>query len=211
MAQTPDKKSPLASRTKRRVSFADAKTNFRAIAEEVDGNQVRRLRGYAILFDVPGRPYRGSQWVEKIDKNALADVDLSNLVILIDHNTTWVLGRVGKNMTATVDDTGLFVDVVLGNTWIDDYIFDRVQREIIDSMSFWFDSRATIATDWENKVDYIMKINEIYEVSVVVFPAYEETVVITAEGEPPEPEPAPEPAPDDEALKEALQNLIEQL
>jgi HK97 family phage prohead protease len=208
--QKPDKRSPLTQRSKKSVNFANETSRFRAVTEEVDGASVRRLRGYPILFDVPGRPWRGSQWVEKVDKNALAEVDLSNIVILIDHSTTWVLGRVGKNMTASVDETGLFIDVTLGDTWIDDYIYDRVQREIVDSMSFWFDSQAVIASDWENKVDYVMKINEVYEVSIVVFAAYDETVIITADGnEIPEPEPDPEP--EDEALKTALQNLIEQL
>ncbi|WP_373232110.1 HK97 family phage prohead protease [Cohnella sp.] len=209
MEQNPNKRSPLTQRSKKRVNFDEEKSRFRAVTEEVDGAEVRKLRGYPILFDVPGRPYRGSMWVEKIDKNALADVDLSNIVILIDHNTTWALGRSGKNMNATVDDTGLFVDVTLGNTWIDDYIYDRVQREIIDSMSFWFDSQAVIASDWDNKIDYVMKINEIYEVSIVVFPAYDETVIIAADGEAEDPE--PETPEEDEALKAALQNLIEQL
>jgi HK97 family phage prohead protease len=129
----------------------------------------------------------------------------------LDHNTSWVLGRVGKNMRAVVDDTGLFVEVTLGDTWIDDYVYDRVQREIIDGMSFWFDSQAMIASDWENKIDVILKINQVYEVSLVVFPAYEETVAITTD--------ATDDALttivptdtqiDEEAKKQALINLIE--
>ncbi|MCP6324519.1 HK97 family phage prohead protease, partial [Klebsiella pneumoniae] len=78
------------------------------------------------------------------------------------HSTTWVLGRVGKNMRAVVDDTGLFIEVTLGDTWIDDYVYDRVQKEIIDGMSFWFDNQAMIASDWENKIDVILKINQVY-------------------------------------------------
>ena len=137
--------------------------------------------------------------------------------MLLDHNTTWVLGKVGKNMRAEVDDIGLFVEVTLGNTGFDDYVFDRVQREIIDGMSFWFDNKAMIATDWENKIDVILKINEVYEVSVVVFAAYDETVII-AEDQPqedlePDPELDPEPIVDveEDAKKMALINLISQL
>lgn len=203
-----DKKSPLTARTRRRMDFEDDKSKFRAITEEVDGQKIRRLRGYPILFDTPGRPYRGSPWIEKIDKKALEGVDFSKLVLLLDHETTWVLGRVGKNMTATVDDTGLFIDVTLRNTWLDDYVFDRVQSEIIDGMSFWFDSKSLIASDWTNKIDVVLKINDVYEVSILVFPAYEETVIITQEGD--NQESTEEPNPDD-ALKDALANLIESL
>lgn len=197
-----DKKSPLAARARRRMDFDDEKSKFRAITEEVDGQKVRKLRGYPILFDTPGRPYRGSPWIEKIDKKALEGVDFSKLVLLLDHETTWVLGRVGKNMTATVDETGLFIDVTLRDTWLDDYVFDRVQAEIIDGMSFWFDSKSLIASDWTNKIDVVLKINEVYEVSILVFPAYEETVIITQEDEAPE---------NNDALKDALANLIESL
>lgn len=204
MDQKPDKQSPLTAQTKRQMRFDDDKANFRAVSEEVDGSTIRHLKGYALLFDVPGRPVRGSQWIEKIHKDAIKDVDFSKLVILIDHNTTWVLGKAGKNMTVTVDDTGLFVDVILRNTWIDDYIFDRVEGEIIDSMSFWFDRNSVIATDWDNKIDYIMKINEIYEVSILVFAAYEETVMVAVDQTE-----QTEAEQDGEALREALKTLID--
>ncbi len=203
-----EKKSPMAIRSKKRMVFIEEKTNFRAVTEEVDGQNVRKIRGYAILFDTPGKPYRGSRWVEKVDRKALKDVDFSRLVLLLDHNTAFVFGRVGKNMTAVVDDTGLFIDCTLGSTWLDDYVYDRVHSEIIDGMSFWFDNQAMVATDWENKVDVILKINEVYEVSIVVFPAYEETVVVAEEQLE---DPFPENNKDDEAKKLALLNLISQL
>lgn len=174
-----EKKSPFVSDSKRKINFTSEKSKFRAMTEEVNGQQVRVLKGYPILFDTYGHPYIGSAWVEKIDKNALATVDFSNLVILFNHNTDLVLGRYGKNLTAVIDDIGLFVTVTLGNTPLDDYVYDRVQRELVDGMSFWFDSQAMIATDWENKIDVVNKINSVYEVSIVTFPAYEQTVVTT--------------------------------
>lgn len=222
------KRSPLLKQNKRKINFENSKSKFRAVTEEVDGKQVRMLKGYPILFDVYGHPYMGSKWVEKIDKNALSTVDFSNLLILFNHDTSLVLGKSGKNLTAVIDDVGLFVTVTLGNTWLDDYVYDRVQRELVDGMSFWFDSQAMVATDWDNKIDVITKINEVYEVSVVTFPAYEETVVITADGTDPNPTPPDEdkkpedPKPEDvqenldedqnnEVVKQALLNLINQL
>lgn len=203
--ETKNKKSPLASQTKRSVDYEDEQSRFRAITEDVAGVAVRRLRGYPILFGVLGKPRRGSEWVEKVDKDALASVDLSKLVLLMDHNTTWVLGRNGKNMRAVIDNIGLFIEVTLSNTWFDDYVYDRVEKEIIDGMSFYFDSKAIIASDWTNKLDVIVKINEVYEVSLLAFPAYDETVIIAEEV-------TEDPAdPNDEAKKAALQNLIQQL
>lgn len=213
-----NKKTPLTSLNKRRINFENEHAKFRAITEEVDGQQVRVLKGYPILFGVYGKPYRGSPWRERIDKTSVAGVDFSKIVLLLDHNTAWVLGKAGKNMEVTVDDTGVFIKVTLGNTWLDDYVYDRVKSELIDGMSFWFDSKSMIASDWENKIDVVTKINEIYEFSIVVFPAYEETVVITADGSEPAPAPAdpvePEPEVDEaeeELKKQALITLIELL
>ncbi|EHI98036.1 phage prohead protease, HK97 family [Clostridium sp. DL-VIII] len=174
-----EKKSPLIASNKRKVNFENTKSKFRASTEEINGQQVRTLKGYPILFDVYGHPYMGSNWVEKIDKNALATVDFSNLVILFNHDSSMVLGRMGKNLTAVIDDVGLFITVTLGNTALDDYVYDRVERELVDGMSFWFDNQSMVATDWENKIDVVTKINQVYEVSIVTFPAYEQTVVIS--------------------------------
>lgn len=205
-----EKKSPLASQSKRRINYDIGKSKFRAVTVPGDGEgaqATRKLRGYAILFDVIGSPWRGSTWKEKVSKSALDGVDLSNVPILWDHNTAWVLGKNGKNARLEVDETGLFVEVTLGSTWLDDYVYDRISRELVDGMSFYFDSKAVIASDWENKIDVIAQINEIYEVSVLAFPAYDETIII-AEDQPEEP---PAVDPEEEAKKAALINLIEQL
>lgn len=175
-----NKKSPLVNkRGTRPIQYENPKYGLRAITENAeDSKPIRKLRGYAILFDVLGKPWRGSTWQEKVEKNALDGVDFSNVVVLWDHQTTWVLGRNGKNARLEVDDVGLFVEVTLGDTWFDDYVYDRASLELVDGMSFYFDSNATIATDWTNKVDIITKINNIYEVSLLAFPAYDETLMI---------------------------------
>lgn len=205
------KESPITQREKKMLGYPEKQANFRAIAEEIDGKQVRRLRGYPILFEVLGEPWRGSVWKEKVARNALDEVDLSKLVMLLDHKTQWILGRVGKNMTAVIDDIGLFVEVVLGDTWLDDYVFDRVQREIMDGMSFWFDRNALIASDWEAKVDTIVKINEVFEVSVLTFPAYEDAAIIAVPESNPDSDDTSGGGQDDEAKKKALMKLIELL
>lgn len=206
--QEPNKPSPLSAQRKQRMRLNAEGAQFRVISEDVDGVKVRKLRGYAILFEVLGTPWRGSPWQEKVSKTALDGVDFKSVPVLWDHQTAWVLGREGKNARLEVDATGLFVEVLLGNTWLDDYVYDRVERELVEGMSFYFDSDASIATDWENKIDIITKINAIYEVSVLAFPAYEATVVIADEIAA---EQESEEDPEEAAKKAALINLIEQL
>lgn len=203
----------MDKRGRRPLQYEGENAGLRAVSEEVEGGQpVRKLRGYAILFDVLGKPWRGSEWQEKISKSALDTVDLSRIFLLWDHSSTWVLGRSGVNMRVEIDDIGLFVEITLGNTWFDDYVYDRVERRIVDGMSFHFDSNAMIATDWTNKIDIISKINEIYEVTLLAFPAYEDTLMITNgdEDEAGEDEPDPEPEPD-EQRKATISKLFELL
>jgi HK97 family phage prohead protease len=174
-------KQTVPDLNRRSIRFESPEHNFRAVTEEVDGAMVRKIRGYALLFDMLGTPWLGSVWKEKIDKTALTETKLAGTYGLINHDSTWVLGKAGKNMTLTVDKIGLFIEIILGNTWIDDYAYDRVEKEIMDGMSFWFDSKTMIASDYENKIDTIVKINEIYEVSLLPFPAYPQAVVVAQE------------------------------
>jgi len=170
------KKTPgqiVQEQSKRTILYSESEHKIRSISEEENGMVIRKIRGYALLFDEIGSPWLGSTWKEKIDKTALTETKLSD--------SSLVLGKAGKNATFIVDEKGLFVEVVLGDTWIDDYVYDRVNREIMDGMSFWFDNKTVVSSDWENKVDTIVKINEIYEVSVLPFPAYQQTVVIAEE------------------------------
>jgi HK97 family phage prohead protease len=159
------------SREKRALRFDDS--NMRAVQEE----NRRVIRGYPILFNVSGHPYLGSEWTEVIDQRALEGVDLSNLLLLLDHDTGLILARSGKNMRAQVDEVGLFIEADLGDTQLDDYAFDRVQRGILDGMSFWFFADR-IDQDSEKRVDRIMHITDVMEVSLVAFPAYPATVAV---------------------------------
>lgn len=148
-------------------------SDMRAVQEE----NRRVIRGYPILFNVSGSPYLGSDWTEVIDQGALNGVDLSNLLLLLDHDTGQILARCGKNMKTQVDEIGLFIEAELGSTQLDDYVFDRVQRGILDGMSFWF-MADRIDQDSDKKVDRILNITDVMEVSLVAFPAYPATVAV---------------------------------
>ena len=153
---------------------------FRAVTE-ADG--VRRIRGYPIVFNEVGYPYFASEWSEIIKPGALDGVDLSNLFLLIEHNRSMVLAKNGVNLRVEVDTIGLFIEATLGNTYIDDYAFDRVTKGILDGMSFVFYADG-ISTDYEKKQDTIYHFSDVLEASIVVFPAYEVAVAVATETKP---------------------------
>lgn len=149
-------------------------------AEEVEGEKF--IRGYALLWDVVAQPYRDwPDYKEMLAKGALDGVDMSDSRFLVNHNRDLVMGRASKNVRFQIDETGLFVEVKVHNgiQLCKDY-YALVKAEFIDGMSFAF-----LIDKWEydeaTGVFKITKIKDMWEVSVVTFPAYPETVAVARE------------------------------
>lgn len=187
---------------------------FRAVMED-EGK--KKVRGYPILFNTPTQIY--GDWREMIDRGALDGVDLSKLRLLVGHNNESLLARADVNLRCEIDDVGLFIEADLPDTQLARDTFELVSKGILDGMSFafWIEE---MKTNWEEKIDTILKFKEVPEVSIVTFPAYPQTVVMASETtdevdinnniqEDPTEDPSEDPKED--ALKNALIKLIENL
>jgi len=141
-----------------------------------EDEEKRTLSGYAIKFnDVTTI---GDQFREQVTSTALEGVDMSNTFALFNHDWSSPLGRAGRNMNLTVDDTGLRVDIDLPNTSMARDLAELVKNDIVGGMSFGF----TIADDsWtrddEMPLRTINKIDRLYEVTFTPIPAYPTTEV----------------------------------
>jgi uncharacterized protein len=102
---------------------------------------------------------------------------------LWNHNTQYVLGR-SKNgsLELKADEKGLFGIIKLPNTQYAQDLYELVSRGDIDQASFGFN---IIDEDLEELASggYRWRINDIdlHEISVVTFPAYENTTVLARE------------------------------
>ena len=146
-------------------------------AENVGGKKY--IRGYALLWDVPTKPYSWDpDYTEIIAKGALDGVDMADCRALVNHNPDLTLGRTSKNVRYELDQQGLFVEVEIhkGVQFHSDYWY-LVEAGIIDGMSFAFRGKEW-KYDEGTKTWIILKFDLIREVSVVTFPAYKETVAI---------------------------------
>lgn len=148
-------------------------------AVEEDGKKF--LRGYALLFNVQAKPYRGWDDLEEIAPEALDGLDLSDMRALVNHNPDLLLGRVGKNARFEVDASGLFVEVELhqGVQFAKDY-YQLIKAGVMDGMSFAF-MIEKYEYDTKKNLLRITKISDLWEVSFVTFPAYPQTVAIARE------------------------------
>ena len=136
------------------------------------------IEGYFVVFDSVTELWPGC--FEEIARSAFDDTLENDIRALINHNTELVLARTKSGtLTLRVDEKGLWARIVVNENDIDALnLYARVQRGDVDQCSFGFnvldediEHRDDGTTKWTiNKVD-------LHEVSVVTFPAYEDTGV----------------------------------
>lgn len=137
------------------------------------------IEGYFAVFDSPYVLWDGA--TEIVKPGAFAGCLSGDIRALIDHDTRLVLGRTkAGTLTLREEARGLYGTIKINRDDADAMsLYARVQRGDVDQCSFGFDIEEETFVDlgggqcrWE-----INKVNPLYEVSVVTYPAYEETAV----------------------------------
>ena len=145
-------------------------------------NGPKKLSGYAIVWNTPSKDLGGFK--EIVSPDALKGVDLSNVLMLNDHDYTQVLASVkAGTLKLTPDDKGLHFEAALPDTTTANDVFANVQAGNLDSCSFSFDvddgSDKWDKDDQGNITRTINQIKDLFDVSVVAVPAYDSTNVDT--------------------------------
>lgn len=144
------------------------------------------IEGYALKFNQRSEILGGfMSFRETIAPEALKSADMSNVVALFNHDQNQVLGRTGVNLTLTVDEIGLRYSFTPPNTQLGKDLLENIRSGLISQSSFAFTiDDSNDAEEWrdseEKGVEYdrtIRKIQRIYDVSPVTFPAYPSTEV----------------------------------
>ena len=154
----------------------DFKTQF-TITREAETPEEMVIEGYFALYENETELWEGSY--EIISKGAFDNTLNNDIRALWNHNTQYVLGR-NKNGTLELktDEKGLFGIIKLPKTRYAEDLYELVNNSYIDQASFGFN---ILAEDLEELASggYRWRINEIdlHEISVVTFPAYENTTV----------------------------------
>jgi len=151
---------------KRTVAYS----NFEMRAEG-EGNL---LIGYAAIFDSPSEPMPFTEYVKRGAFSKTIN-DGADVRLLIDHEGVPLARTKSGTMTLTEDDRGLKVEAELDPTNPDaTRIMSAMKRGDLSQMSFAF---RTIKDSWsDDRSVRELKEVQLFDVSVVTFPAYEETV-----------------------------------
>ena len=140
----------------------------------------KTISGYAIVWNSPSKDLGG--FTEIVTPKALDGVDLSNVLMLNNHDYTQVLASVkAGTLTLETDDKGLHFIAQLPNTSFANDVYEEVQSGNVDSCSFGFDSDDD-TDEWTKDDDgnitrTINQVKSLFDVSVVAVPAYDDTNV----------------------------------
>jgi HK97 family phage prohead protease len=150
----------------RRIAFS----NIEVRASE-DGT---KLVGYAAVFDSPSEPLPWTEFVKRGAFNKTIN-DGADVRLLIDHEGVPLARTTSGTLVLREDDRGLLVESDLDPSNPDAArLISALRRGDISQMSFAF---RTIKDSW-NTDRSVRELREVqlFDVSVVTFPAYESTV-----------------------------------
>jgi HK97 family phage prohead protease len=133
-------------------------------------------KGYAALFNAPADI--GGYFQETIAPGAFADALKGDVRALIDHDSGRVIGRTAAGTLRLEEDaTGLRFEVDLPDTTDGRDLAVQLERGDITGMSIGF---AVTHDEWDETGNMpkrtIHKV-ELFEISAVAFPAYEDTSI----------------------------------
>jgi hypothetical protein len=133
----------------------------------------KRLVGYAALFGVTAEVMPGLY--ERVAPGAFRKtLKERDVVALWDHDSQLVLGRVSAGtLELSTDEKGLKFSVLLPETSYARDLVELVGRGDISGASFGF---RVIRDSWDGNVRQLDEV-DLYEVSIVAFPAYPQTTV----------------------------------
>lgn len=135
------------------------------------------ISGYFSVFNSSYELFPGA--TESIAETAFDGALSDDIRCLVNHDTTLVLGRTKSGtLTLKTDSRGLWGEVKINPKDQDAMnLYERVKRGDVDQCSFGFDILDEEFEDRGETVHWTIKKVKLYEVSIVTFPAYEETSV----------------------------------
>lgn len=150
-------------------------TEFHTAADDTG----KYIEGYFSVFDSNYEMFPGA--TESVARTAFDGALPGDVRCLINHETRLVLGRTkADTLELRADSHGLWGRVKINLLDQDAMnLYARVERGDVDQCSFGFDilDEDMAVNERDGSVHWTIKSVRLYEVSVVTFPAYEDTAV----------------------------------
>jgi HK97 family phage prohead protease len=155
---------------------------YRAILQPFQVAQEKRIdtdyyvEGFATTFNKPYELYEwdGVKYYEMIDRNALNEADMTDIIFQFDHEGKVLARQSNKTLGIEPKDEGLFIFADLSKSPAARDMYQEIDSGLVTKMSWAF----TVAEDSYNKdtrTRTILKVKKIYDVSAVSIPANSST------------------------------------
>ena len=134
------------------------------------------VEGMATTFDKPYVlwEYDGIKYMEVIDRHALDNADMSDVIFQYDHQGKVLARQSNKTLGLEPNDEGLFIYADLSKSAAAKEMHEEIRNGLVTKMSWAF----TVSEDSYNKdtrTRTILKIKKVYDVSAVSIPANSST------------------------------------
>ena len=136
------------------------------------------LEGRAVVFDSPEVMWEDGEtkYYEQISKDAFKDAKMDDVILNVNHEGQALARTRNKTLVLDLNDDAMDIEADMSKSRASRDAYEAVQNGLLDKMSFAF----TVEQDSYNEKTHtrtIEKIDRLYDVSLVNFPAYEATSV----------------------------------
>ena len=161
-----------------------ATENLEVRADEAESSKMI-IEGYPIVFDKETYIDLGFDgWFEKVDRNAFANADMSDVCLKYNHNDNiFILARTrNESLKLTIDDHGVFIHAELIDTTTNRDVYEMVRNGLLTEGSFAFTVNKWTETIDEEKAVHrtINEIGKLFDVAICPNGAYGDLTEIYA-------------------------------
>lgn len=149
--------------------------DFNAPADEM------RIEGVPVVFDQPTvlATIGGVEYREIIQSGALDGTDMTDVVLVIDHQGKPGAKTKNNTLQLRVGADGLYMNADLSKNATGREMYEDVTNGFYDKMSFAFTVADEVYVhEKDSSTRIIKRIKELFDVSVVTRPAYSQTSVM---------------------------------
>ena len=158
-------------------NFQNFELRAKEEAEENAGDMT--IEGIACVFDSETTLFEwdGIEYKEKVDKNAFAEADISDVIFNYNHGGRVYARTRNDSLHLEVKEDGLHVLISL-NPEDEGHkqLYRDIKNGLIDKMSYAY-TVSEEAYDVDTHVRTVLKIKKLYDVSAVDIPAYDSTSI----------------------------------
>lgn len=148
--------------------------------QEEQGVVAGWIHGRAVVFNTPTvmytDPETGIEYKEEVDAHAFDETDMTDVIMNVNHDGPAIARTRNNTLILNITEEGLDPEADLTKSQASRDALEAVQNGLLDKMSFAFTVRED-SYDSDSHTRTIRKIARLFDVSLVNFPAYEQTAV----------------------------------